>query len=55
VTFEYGDAAEFGFLKLTVDAATTSGQYFGVTPDATANAPPQIAPGKDTFSSKMAI
>jgi hypothetical protein len=54
VTFEFGDAAEFGFLKLTVDGGTISGEYFGVTPGATANAPPQVTPGKDTFSSTMA-
>jgi hypothetical protein len=49
VTFEFGDDKEFGFLKLTVDGATISGEYFGVTPGTTANAPPQVTPGKDTF------
>jgi hypothetical protein len=49
VTFEYGDDAEFGFLKLTVNGTTISGEYFGVTPGTTANAPPQVTPAKDSF------
>ena len=49
VTFEYGDDSEYGFLKLTVDGSTISGEYVGVTPGTTSNAPPQITPGKDTF------
>jgi hypothetical protein len=49
VTFEYGDASEYGFLKLTVDQGKISGEYFGVTPGVTPNAPPQVTPGKDTF------
>ena len=49
VNFEYGDDSEYGFLKLTVDGNKISGEYFGVTPGVTSNAPPQIKPGKDTF------
>ena len=49
VTFEFGDDSEYGFLKLTVDGGKISGEYVGVTPGATSNAPPQITPGKDTF------
>jgi hypothetical protein len=50
VTFEYGDASEYGFLKLTIDAGTIHGEYIGVTPGVTSNAPPTITPAKDTFS-----
>src|SRR5207248_280354 len=32
VTFEYGDASEYGFLALTVGGGTISGQYTGVKP-----------------------
>ena len=49
VTFDYGDDSEYGFLKLTVAAGQISGEYVGVTPGTTANAPPQITPAKDTF------
>ena len=50
VTFEYGDASEYGFLALTVSAGTIRGSYNGVKPgvmpdgsDAT------VTPDKDTF------
>jgi acid phosphatase type 7 len=50
VTFEYGDASEYGFLALTVSGGKISGTYTGVKPgtmpdgsDATAT------PGKDSF------
>jgi hypothetical protein len=49
VTFEYGDDSEYGFLKLTVNGSTISGEYVGVTRGVTSTAPPQIKPGKDTF------
>ena len=49
VTFEYGDDSEYGFLKLTVQDGKISGEYVGVTPGATSNAPPKISPGKDEF------
>lgn len=50
VTFEYGDAAEYGFLRLTVSGGKISGEYTGVHPgtmpdgsDAT------VTPAKDAF------
>lgn len=50
VTFEYGDAKEYGFLRLTVSGRKIAGEYTGVHPgtmpdgsDAT------TSPGKDTF------
>jgi 3',5'-cyclic AMP phosphodiesterase CpdA len=50
VTFEFGDAGEYGFLKLTVSKGKIAGEYTGVKPgrmpdgsDAT------ITPGKETF------
>jgi Calcineurin-like phosphoesterase len=32
VTFDYGDASEYGFLVMTVGGAQISGEYVGVTP-----------------------
>lgn len=32
VVFEFGDASQYGFLKLTVSGAQTSGEYVGVKP-----------------------
>ena len=32
VTFEFGDASRYGFLKLTVNAGAISGEYVGVKP-----------------------
>lgn len=49
ITFEYGDASEYGFLKLTVAGGSISGEYVGVTPGATANAAPEVTREKDTF------
>jgi acid phosphatase type 7 len=49
VTFEYGDDSEYGFLKLTVQGGKISGEYFGVTPGVTSNAPPRVTAEKDTF------
>jgi hypothetical protein len=49
VTFEYGDDSEYGFVKLTIDGHTISGEYIAVTPGPTTNAPPTITPAKDTF------
>jgi hypothetical protein len=50
VIFEYGDAKEYGFLRLTVSGGKIAGAYTGVTPgmmpdgsDAT------VTPDKDTF------
>jgi Calcineurin-like phosphoesterase len=50
VVFEFGDASQYGFMKLTVNGATISGEYIGVSPgtmpdgsDAT------ITAGADTF------
>ena len=50
VTFEYGDDAEYGFLKLTIGAGKIHGEYVGVTPGITSNAPPQIKLQRDTFN-----
>ena len=49
VGIEYGDDAEYGFLKLTVDGGKIRGEYVGVTPGITSNAPPQIKLQRDTF------
>jgi predicted MPP superfamily phosphohydrolase len=50
VTFEYGDAKEYGFLRLTVSGGKIAGEYSGVHPgtmpdgsDAT------VTPAKDSF------
>lgn len=50
VTFEFGDASQYGFLKLTISKGTLSGEYVGAKPgtmpdgsDAT------ITPAVDTF------
>jgi hypothetical protein len=32
VTFDYGDASEYGFLVLTVGGGQISGEYVGVSP-----------------------
>lgn len=53
VVFEYGDAKEYGFLRLTVSGGKLSGEYSGVHPgtmpdgsDAT------VQNGKDTFGAR---
>jgi hypothetical protein len=50
VTFEYGDATEYGFLKLTVSAGRISGEYIGVhsgtMPD---GSDATMTPAKDIF------
>ncbi len=50
VTFEYGDAKEYGFLRLTVSDGKISGEYTGVHPGTMpdgSNA--TVTPAKDTF------
>ena len=50
VTFEYGDASEYGYLRLTVDAGKISGSYTGVTPGVMPDGSDRtITAGKDTF------
>jgi 3',5'-cyclic AMP phosphodiesterase CpdA len=50
VTFEYGDASEYGFLRLTVSGGKISGEYTGVRtgtmPDGSDS---KVTPAKDTF------
>jgi hypothetical protein len=47
VTFEYGDASEWGFLRLSADVGGISGEYVGVSEDGT------VTPGKHAFSMLM--
>jgi acid phosphatase type 7 len=50
VVFEFGDASQYGFLKLTVSGGTISGEYIGVKPGTMpdgSNA--QVSPAVDTF------
>jgi hypothetical protein len=50
VTFEYGDAKEYGFLRLSVAAGKISGEYTGVHPGTMpdgSNA--TVTPAKDSF------
>jgi hypothetical protein len=50
VTFEYGDASEYGFLALTVTAGKISGSYTGVKPGTMPDgSDAHVSPGKDTF------
>lgn len=50
VTFEYGDAAEYGFLRLTVSGGKISGQYTGVRPGTMPDGSDAVVtPAKDTF------
>ena len=50
VTFEYGDASEYGYLRLTVDAGKISGSYTGVTPGVMPDGSDRtVTAGKDTF------
>lgn len=51
VTFDYGDAKEYGFLKLTVKKdGTISGEYSGVHPGTMPDGSDmKVTPGKDTF------
>jgi hypothetical protein len=36
-------------MMLAVDGGEIKGEYVGVRPGVTSNAPPQVTPGKDTF------
>jgi hypothetical protein len=50
VTFEYGDASEYGFLALTVSGGKISGEYTGVKPGTMPDgSDAQATPRKDTF------
>jgi hypothetical protein len=44
VTFDYGDASEWGFLRLAAEAGQLSGEYVGVARDGT------VSEGKHAFS-----
>lgn len=51
VTFEYGDAKEYGFLKFTVSGGQISGSYTGVRPGTMpAGSDAAVSAAKDTFS-----
>jgi hypothetical protein len=50
VTFEFGDASQYGFLKLTVTGVQISGEYVGVKPGTMPDgSDAQITPAVDTF------
>jgi hypothetical protein len=50
ITFEYGDASEYGFLALTVSGGKISGEYTGVKPGTMPDgSDAQATPRKDTF------
>jgi predicted MPP superfamily phosphohydrolase len=50
VTFEFGDASQYGFLKLTVSAGTIAGEYVGVKPGTMPDgSDAQIFPAVDSF------
>ena len=50
VTLEYGDAEEYGFLRLTVSKGKISGEYTGVRPGTMPDgSDAKATPGKDTF------
>lgn len=50
VVFDYGDASQYGFLKLTVSGGTISGEYVGAKPGTMPDgSDAQITPGVDTF------
>jgi acid phosphatase type 7 len=50
VTFEYGNAKEYGFLRLTVSGGKISGEYSGVRPGTMADgSDATVTPGEDTF------
>jgi hypothetical protein len=50
VTFEYGDASEYGFLALTINSGAISGEYVGVTPGTMPDgSDARITPGKYKF------
>ena len=50
VTFEFGDASRYGFLKLAVSGHTISGEYVGVKPGTMPDgSDAQITAQVDTF------
>jgi acid phosphatase type 7 len=50
LTFDYGDAASYGFLALTVGAGQISGEYVGVTPGTMPDgSDAEVTPGKYSF------
>jgi predicted MPP superfamily phosphohydrolase len=50
VTFEFGDASQYGFLKLTVSGGAISGEYVGVKPGSMPDGSEAvITPAVDTF------
>jgi hypothetical protein len=50
VTFEYGDASEYGFLAVTVKGGSISGEYVGVTPGTMPDGSDgRVTPGKYKF------
>jgi len=50
VVFEFGDAKQYGFLKLTVDAGTISGEYVGARPGTMPDgSDTAVTAGVDTF------
>jgi 3',5'-cyclic AMP phosphodiesterase CpdA len=50
VTFEFGESAEYGFLKLTVSKGKISGEFTGVKPGTMPDgSDAAIKPGRDTF------
>ncbi|TMK38788.1 MAG: hypothetical protein E6G56_13420 [Actinobacteria bacterium] len=50
VTFEYGDASQYGFLKLTVAGGKISGEYIGAKPGTMPDgSDAQITPAVETF------
>lgn len=50
VTFEYGDAKRYGFLKLTVKGGKVSGEYTAVVPGTMPDgSDARISPGEDKF------
>lgn len=51
VTFEYGDAAEYGFLRLSISAGTIAGEYSGVHPGTMPDgSDAKVTAAKDTFT-----
>jgi hypothetical protein len=50
VTFEYGDAKEYGFLVLTIGGGKISGEYVGVRPGTMPDgSDAQVTPNKYAF------
>jgi hypothetical protein len=51
VTFDYGDASEWGFLSLTVSGGKITCEYTGVTPGVKPDgSDAQVTPGKHQLS-----